>query len=667
MHGRGVGWWLRLLAGFAMCIAVSTASAWVYPEHRDIALLALRDLDPGRKDVFDRLWQEARAASEGQLCEQGADLAQGLAPDCLDWAALSGVAGDHSCSSQQMLETAVGSDWILQVADVAAQLKEDLARIPAIPLERAPNGKSSAIAGARQELQDEKHRADRLNTLRVADTRLQRADPQYATRADKNLAHFLLARPDTSLDPLAYAAYALRPGADLNAPGVYLWFHISAMQKASRLASEALSPGERRALARAALFDEAFALHFLEDMYASGHVAGSWGDVSQRKGTHDFYNEHGLDVITWERRDHTIVLMGDAYMRPQDAVLAATAVRTSIEQVLDAATGRSRGYTLPHAANAPDHPDGFDICSNMVFPDRGLGVGSSGEGTYASMSDEVLYGTPVPGLGPGLGALPRTRSELGRFVGLAGTMDARGFDRGFVPSGPNPGVIAALDIGFRIGLGLEGALGESGDGLVFAQIGWRAETPSSNHAEGTVLGGLQGSLSAAMPSRNGPSGRIRMPFYLVPGDLLLLSPLYLVKPETYAAMAITAAGGGLIPWQRPWNTRIGRFQFVLGREFGVAWLGAVGQDQLVAPSDPPGGPGRVVNYNSLFLDFPILEYRPYRSYGGNQSSTILFQLFGGADIPSDVSVVAPADAPPVDMRPIYSLGLRMLFDWRYYQ
>jgi hypothetical protein len=158
-----------------------------------------------------------------------------------------------------------------------------------------------------------------------------------------------------------------------------------------------------------------------------------------------------------------------------------------------------------------------------------------------------------------------------------------------------------------------------------------------------------------------------MPFYLVPGDLLLLSPLYLVKPETYAAMAITAAGGGLIPWQRPWNTRIGRFQFVLGREFGVAWLGAVGQDQLVAPSDPPGGPGRVVNYNSLFLDFPILEYRPYRSYGGNQSSTILFQLFGGADIPSDVSVVAPADAPPVDMRPIYSLGLRMLFDWRYYQ
>jgi hypothetical protein len=96
------------------------------------------------------------------------------------------------------------------------------------------------------------------------------------------------------------------------------------------------------------LFDEAFALHFLEDTYAAGHVAGAWGDVSQRKGTHDFYNQNGLEVFTWKGRDRTIVLMGDAHMRPQDADLAARAVRTSLEQVLDAATGRSRDDEIPH-------------------------------------------------------------------------------------------------------------------------------------------------------------------------------------------------------------------------------------------------------------------------------------------------------------------------------
>jgi hypothetical protein len=588
-------------------------------------------------------------------------------PECIDWAALSAIAGDHSCSSRQLLDTALEADWILRVADVAAQLKSDLAGIPIVPPPRREGGESTALSEARRQLDNDKHRADRLNALRVADTRLQKADPDYALRADTNLAHFLLPRPDTRLDPLAYAAFALTPGADLNALGVYFWFHISALQNAVRLAREQMTPDERRALMRGALFDEAFALHFLQDTYAAGHVAGSWGDVSQRKGTHDLYNENGLEVITWNGRDRTIILMGDAHMRPQDAQLAARAVRISLEQVLDAIEGRSRGYDLPYVSDAPGEPDGFDICTNMVFPDRALGMAGDGRGPYAAAGAEIAYDTPVPGLGPGLGALPRTRSEVGAFVGMVGAMDGRAFDRSFVPGGTNPGAVGGLDVGFRIGVGLEGALGDLGDGLIFAQVGWRAETPSANDAKGTILEGLNGSLGAAVPSRNGPSARIRMPFYLVPGDLLLLSPMYLLDRDAYTNMAVTAVSGGLIPWQRPWNTAIGRFQFVLGRELGMAWFGAIGPSQLVAPSDPPGGIGRILSYKSFSLDMPILEYRPYRSYSGNQSATILLQLYGSVDIPSDVSVAAPEGAPAVDMRPIYSLGLRMLFDWRYYR
>ena len=182
----------------------------------------------------------------------------------------------------------------------------------------------SALGDFQRQVEDETQRARRINALRTSDTRLQRADPQYATRAGSNNAHFLLPRPSTDTTPREYAELSLTPGADISAVGVYTWFHLSALQKASRLASEQLAPAERQALARAMLADEGFALHFLEDTFAAGHVAGTWGDVSQRKGTHDYYNEAGLEVFTWGGGSASAVLMGDAHMRPEDAERAAT-------------------------------------------------------------------------------------------------------------------------------------------------------------------------------------------------------------------------------------------------------------------------------------------------------------------------------------------------------
>jgi hypothetical protein len=119
-----LGFAAAILLGFAR-----SASAWVYPEHRDIAILAVEGLDPGRRAQFDRLWVEARAGHEPRLCEQSADVGQGLDPQCIDWPAMSGLSGDHSCSSSQMLDTVINSDWVLAVAGVAAQLKVDLAAV----------------------------------------------------------------------------------------------------------------------------------------------------------------------------------------------------------------------------------------------------------------------------------------------------------------------------------------------------------------------------------------------------------------------------------------------------------------------------------------------------------------------------------------------------------
>jgi len=44
----------------------------------------------------------------------------------------------------------------------------------------------------------------------------------------------------------------------------------------------------------------------------------------------------------------------------------------------------------------------------------------------------------------------------------------------------------------------------------------------------------------------------------------------------------------------------------------------------------------------------------------------MLQLFGGVDIPSSKGVVYPPGAPPVDMDPVYSIGVRLVFDWRRY-
>jgi hypothetical protein len=177
---------------------------------------------------------------------------------------------------------------------------------------------------------------------------------------------------------------------------------------------------------------------------------------------------------------------------------------------------------------------------------------------------------------------------------------------------------------------------------------------------------LGGNLSAAIPARSGLALRFRMPFYVLPGDLLLASPLYFANPEAYTDMAVTAANGGLLGWQSGWATGIGRFQFVLGRELGVTFYGYAGNDQLLAPSVAPGEPGRVVSFKSTQYDLPIFEYRPYRAFSTNQSSSVVFQLFAAADVPRAGSVDFPAGAPVPDLRTVWSLGLRLVFDWRYY-
>ena len=607
------------LASVGLIVMISiTAVAWVFPEHRDIALLALEHLEPAQRSVLDRLWSDGRVGHEARLCAQIADVSQGENPTCLDYASWTAISGDHSCSAADMLSTVLNSPWILKVAGVSAHLKSSLA---------------SAV------------RPDqRTNAVRNSDIALLRADPEYVTRAGSNNVHFLLARPDVAMSADAYGHVALGPDAEMNALAAYMWYHLRALAKAAHMAQDEIPPDMRSRAALALLADEAFALHFLEDSFAAGHVAGTWGNSAVRKGTHDYYSEHGLELVAWNHS--RFVALGDAYMRQEDADRAAAAVRDSLAQ-LAMALNREIHVVEPAGLKTTE-AESFDVCHESRFP--------AAPGQLQDMQQliPIVAQTPVPALGKGKGELPRFQSELGPFVGLSSGVSAVALGRGFGSAQADPAVTGALDLSLRLGLGLEGVLNASSDGLTFIEAGVRQDSPA--HGGSSVAG------RAAIALRG------RAPFWLIPGDLIVAAPiLAFTKPQTLQKMAVQSANGGLIPLQAAIATRFGRFQFMLGREVGISLYGFTSDQSLLVPTPgiPPVGATQI-HLRSIRLDFPIVEYRAFRTFSQNQSSALTFQFFAGFDKPTSASVVQPEGAPKPELHTIVTGGVRVVFDWRQY-
>ena len=158
--------------------------ACVYLEHRDITVFAIQKLSSSYRELLDQLWSDARKGFEFRLNEDVIDPEQTTKPLFLDYASWPAIAGDHSCSAENMLYNILETDWIMQVADITAQLKIDLLF--------------------------SKDRTRRMNGLRTSDLRLQDADPEYVTRAGSYNVHFLLSLHDVNTDPLSYVLSCLK-------------------------------------------------------------------------------------------------------------------------------------------------------------------------------------------------------------------------------------------------------------------------------------------------------------------------------------------------------------------------------------------------------------------------------------------------------------------------
>ena len=620
-----------LLCACLFVLLNSNLFAWIFPEHRDIAFIAIENLSPEYRSVLDQLWSEARRGYEERLTVAVIDATQGLKPTHLDYATWPAISGDHSCSPADLLNIVLQSEWILKVANVAAELKIALA--------------------------EAKNQSEITNALRDSDIKFQRVDPEYATRAGSNNVHFLLARPNVDADARTYLTSCLKAGVELNALGAYAWFHNSALMKASRYAAGNLTEDEKSALMLSALADEAFAIHFLEDVFAAGHIAGTWGNASQRKGTHDYYNERGLEIVTWDGK--RMIVTGDAYMRDQDAQGAASIVKKSLEEFLDAASGKIVLDYKIDKLTSENLPDTFNVCKNNYLLNRNY------DPNVLPLMADVLVETPVPGLANGLGELPRFKAELGLFIGVASDIRTNGLDGGFGANQTTAGAVGGLDLNVRFGLGIEGVINESGDGLVFLQFGWRQDSPSTMNFGDVPAAIAAGQISSAIPGRDAYNLGIRMPFYILPFDLLITAPILIwAASDVFASMAVTAGNGGLIPWQAGIATSIGRFQFILGREVSVSLYGnGKDQDALIINDD---NGYTVLTYKSFQFDFPVVEYRPFRTFSMDQSSSLRLFLSFGVDFPYAESVVAPEASMIPELKAIWNIGLTAEFDWRHY-
>jgi hypothetical protein len=611
-----------------------TTQAWIYPEHREIMLWAIQKLDSANRAKLDHLWALARKGFENRFDEDAADVAQGINPRYIDYAAWPAIAGDHSISARDMVNNILYTDWILEVADITARLKIGL---------------------------DESHNAsERATQMRDADLRLLRADPGYVTRAGSNNVHFMLARPNSTITAPEYFDTCFRAGSEINLVGVYKWYHASALLKARRLSSADLSPSQQSGLALSALADEAFALHFLEDAFAAGHIAGIWGNAALRKGTHDYYDEYGLEMTTWQ--GERMVLAGDAYMRDTDAERAAKTVGMSLMQILDAATLKNP-VTVYDDRLAYAIPDTFDVGQTTTMPLRVV------DPALRSLSYGVLETTPMPGLHSGLGEIARFRSELGPFIGVAPAARVSIISRGFGLTQQTAGAVPGLEFAVHIGLGMDGVLNASGDGLVFLDLGMRLDGSSTSKIDHDPDLKSYGSILSAIPSRQAFYTRIRMPFYVIPGDLVILAPvLLLFSPQGLNTVVSTAGQGGLIPWQTGMITPLGRFQFILGREVGICLYGEFQTSDAFLIPDPTADPPdyKFISMRSTQIDIPILEYRPVRTFSRRQSASLVLQLYAGVDIPGKVSVIDQPDVAPPPVKTIWSGGIRLSFDWRYY-
>ena len=471
--------------------AGSRRVAMIYPEHRDITVLGVQTLDRrAQGSCSTGSGATPGSANEQRLCEQAADSAPGRRARL---PRLGGVRGNRRRSfvleqehARHRARRRTGSCR----SPTSRRSSRSISRgSPSPPPPEAKPGGKNIVSISSAWSTTSAARAARLNALRTADTRLQRADPQYATRAGSNNAHFLLPRPRPTRRRWSTRELALRPGSEVNAIGVYAWFHLSALQKATRLANEPLAPAERAgagardarrrrvraSLPRGQLRRRSRRRRLGRRLAAKGHAR-----LLQR------IRARGLHV------DRRQPLDGPDGRRAHAARGHSSARRwrsaASLEQVVDHASGRGRAaLRAAHADGAEPSPMRSTSARRTVRAARRRGCGRPPE-AYAQAARSAR-----PDAGAGARARARLDAALprrGRPVRRLRRRDRPARRRWRVrPGDHRPAACSAAPISRCAPASAStGVLGEGGDGLVFVSLGVRGDTRVDQRRSGVLAG-----------------------------------------------------------------------------------------------------------------------------------------------------------------------------------
>ncbi len=260
----------------ASAAAPRAAHAWYFPEHVAISKDAVGQLAPEVRDLL-RTGVE-RATRDGlSLCsavDVGLEDLPATRPlhtrllraqvgvDCVPFAALPALAADHADDASELRAVLVGSKGRELATAAAFEWRRFLEIVEASP--KAP--------------------VERMAFVHDLDVDFYFIDPGYELRAQRTRAHFVDA--GRGLDVTVRQAGVA--GAVDNAVAQLVVHHLRSLELASRKQ------------VTEALLEHGFAMHFLADAFAAGHLVmtdRTWANGNARaRSRHDFFDARGLRV-----------------------------------------------------------------------------------------------------------------------------------------------------------------------------------------------------------------------------------------------------------------------------------------------------------------------------------------------------------------------------------
>lgn len=526
------------LAVLTLAIAPE-ARAFSANEHTRISALALTDekliekrFDAEQRKTLADLWTAALASPRvkgAHLCPtiDFDELSKARAPTCISFASLAALAGDHTCNVPALVSTLNDKAGLpLAILRLAYAYDQRLGRVHYSP---GSWQWRSSFQGIRRDF----------------DLDLLATDGSYYARAQQNRTHFQLPRGavEGSLD--AYLREALAPGAPPNAAATYVAYHLAARKYALKALAKGTADASEQALQ--ALLHEAYALHFLQDGFAAGHLVDAQGPNEPpglRQGTHDYYCAHGYPMITWGGEAYAGY--GDGFATRADYEHAAAAVRASLAQLATVARGGEGEAAPPDVVDTIDLGPPPDSCKVSQVPPVLIRVVGS------PVIREVLVYQPAPAASNP--SPPHFTNETGPFLLIATTIQAGATFTPFADAAPGARFVGDVSLSIGVGFGLEGVISSRRDGLAFLAA--------------TVSGQARGADELL-----GVGAHLRFPFALLPGDFLVWGPAALLESDTsvpsWSVRAAKLASMDLLSYELSEKTLL---RADLGREVLVQFL-----------------------------------------------------------------------------------------------